>query len=68
MAVDVDLSTTVRTGIPHELFQTLALSFSFVLAPYDVSADGQRFLIYSTGKPADAPITVVRNWWATLTR
>ena len=62
MAADVDSSTMV-VGIPHELFQT-PISFVSVRnsTAYDVSADGQRFLIYSTGYRANAPITVVLNW------
>ena len=62
MAVDVNPSTSV-VGIPHELFQT-PLSFVSVRnsTAYDVTADGERFLIYSTGQRANAPITVVINW------
>jgi Tol biopolymer transport system component len=34
---------------------------------YDVSADGQRFLIYMDPKGTeDVPITVILNWWAEL--
>jgi len=63
MAADVDPGVT-RVGIPHELFQT---SISPVSIPrnstaYDVSADGQRFLMYSTVKQESAPITIVQNW------
>jgi serine/threonine protein kinase len=66
MAADVN-PTTSAVGIPHELFQT-PISYVSVRnsAAYDVSADGQRFLIYSTGQRADAPITVVLNWFTEL--
>jgi hypothetical protein len=37
--------------------------------PYDVSADGQRFLINTPKEePSAVPITVVVNWTAGLTR
>jgi len=66
MAVDVNPSTSV-VGIPRELFQT-PLSFVSVRnsTAYDVTADGERFLIYSTGQQANAPITVVLNWFEEL--
>ncbi len=65
MAADVTLASTVSLGVPHELFRTPLTNA--VVSQYDVTADGQRFLIAmpleSTG---DAPITVVLNWWAAL--
>jgi serine/threonine protein kinase/Tol biopolymer transport system component len=63
MAADVDPGAT-RVGIPHELFQTSIASISIPRSStaYDVSADGQRFLMYSTGKQESAPITIVQNW------
>ena len=61
MAVDVTLGATVTWRIPRELFQ--ASPFFLNATRYDVSADGQRFLIYS---PSERAITVVMNWWAGL--
>jgi eukaryotic-like serine/threonine-protein kinase len=62
MAADVNPSTSV-VGIPHELFQTPIRYVSVRNSTaYDVSKDGQRFLIYSTGQRANTPITVVLNW------
>lgn len=61
MAVDVTLGATVTWRIPHELFQ--ASPFFLNATRYDVSADGQKFLIYS---PTESAITVVMNWWAGL--
>jgi len=63
MAVDVSLSATVTPGVPHELFQASAGIATG--QRYDVSADGQRFLMYSLNRE-NAPITVVMNWWAGL--
>jgi Tol biopolymer transport system component len=66
MAVDINPSTSV-VGIPHELFQTPISSVSVDSGTtYDVSADGQRFLIYSTSQLGNAPITVVLNWFEEL--
>jgi hypothetical protein len=49
------------------LFQ--ANTVPYARNPYDVSADGQRFLINTPKEEASAvPITVVVNWTAGLTR
>ncbi len=65
MAVDVTTGVPLNAGIPHELFQ--ATMSGALLSHYDVSADGQRFLIYSPPASAEnTPITVVLNWWAGL--
>jgi Tol biopolymer transport system component len=67
MAVDVNLGGTVTIGIPHELFH--ASTFTLLGSRYDVSADGQRFLMFSPdSSTGNAPITVVLNWWAGLKR
>jgi eukaryotic-like serine/threonine-protein kinase len=60
MAVDIQTGLGVTVGVPHTLFETK------INAPYwDVSADGQRFLLATaTALTADSPITVVLNWWA----
>lgn len=53
-----------EVGTVTSLFQTCARrgAFSMYYA-YDVSADGQRFLVNSVvGEPASAPITLVVNW------
>ncbi|MBI3664831.1 MAG: PD40 domain-containing protein [Acidobacteria bacterium] len=65
MAVEVKATATAfETGRPRELFQTRAGSLAAPFIPiYDVTADGQRFLINcaleAEGPP---PITVVMNW------
>jgi eukaryotic-like serine/threonine-protein kinase len=73
MTVDVQSDgTAVRPGTPRALFKTNALTQnhrgSTIDIPYDVSADGQRFLLNERLTPAGqgAPITVVLNWTAAL--
>jgi Tol biopolymer transport system component len=65
MAVDFQSSgTTVEIGRPRELFQAPVTSY-IVRHSYDVSADGQRFLINTMlESAAGQPITMVTNWAA----
>lgn len=69
MAVSVRSSgTSVETDTPRELFP---VTFpGNVTSPYDVSSDGQRFLVLELtgGNQAPAPLTVVLNWQAGLKR
>ena len=73
MAVDVSFNPTFKAGIPKALFPAPILggAGSTGSTRYDVTADGQRFLINSvttetnTGGKAP-PITVVLNWQAGL--
>jgi len=64
MAVEVKATaTTFETGRPRELFQTRVVTAPPFSHTYDVTADGQRFLMNTVleaeGPP---PITVVMNW------
>ncbi len=53
-------------GVVKQLFATRVVTFAGFYQ-YDVSADGQRFLINTTPEQAaSAPITVVLNWTAGL--
>ena len=69
MAVPVTTGTTFDVGSPTELFQTsprqpVSTNDHFV---YDVSRDGQRFLINTQVKQAEtAPMTIILNWPAKL--
>jgi Tol biopolymer transport system component len=67
MAAEVDGSgATFRVGTVRPLFQTQRTGAGY---QYDVSADGQRFLINTLPEDAEpAPITVVVNWTAGLQR
>jgi eukaryotic-like serine/threonine-protein kinase len=64
MAVDVKLGATFEMGTPKPLFQTQVSSFE-TPNRYDVSADGQRFLINSAVQETSrAPLVVILNWAA----
>ena len=65
MAVDVKTDAIFGHGIPRPLFQT---DVNMVLQrnSYDVTADGQRFLVNSLIQDESSPITVVVNWTAEL--
>jgi eukaryotic-like serine/threonine-protein kinase len=69
MAVDIRASPgKVEAGVPHALFPA-SLSGPNILYPYDVTPDGQRFLIQEplpqTGAGA-ATFTILMNWQAGL--
>ena len=71
MAASIEVSKqTVNVGNPVPLFQTqIALGgyMNIMRAQYDVSSDGQRFLINNTvGDPSPSPITIVTNWASLL--
>ena len=73
MAVPVDTTAGFSAGKPHELFRGDYLtSFGgYVRANYDVSSDGQRFLMLQRVDADDTPpsqITVVLNWLEELKR
>jgi eukaryotic-like serine/threonine-protein kinase len=48
---------------PQTLFRTAAFSTSF--APYDVTADGKKFIMNTVGEQ-NTPLTLVVNWTANL--
>jgi eukaryotic-like serine/threonine-protein kinase len=66
VAVDVNTSgNAVRLGTPHILFQAVGIQREY--GPYDVTADGKRFLINSGNlKEGSDPFTLVQNWPAEL--
>jgi hypothetical protein len=67
MAVDVSTGAAFEAGTPHALFATSLKNASG--SKYDVSADGQRFLLNRPiGEESSPPITLVQNWMALLKR
>ena len=71
MAVEITTQPSFRTGTPRQLFEgPYRRSSSPTTAQYDVSADGQRFLmVQEESQEAEAPqLNVVLNWFEELKR
>lgn len=71
MAVAIDLESSSEVGTPQMLFEGPYLPTHFSFANYDVSADGQRFLMLApVGPQVDGAtqINVVLNWTEELKR
>jgi Tol biopolymer transport system component len=66
MAVTVEPGTPPRFSLPRELFVTRASSNALTRNRYDVSKDGQRFLILTGGDVGVGPTTVVLDWLGQL--
>jgi Tol biopolymer transport system component len=68
MAVDIRTRPGFEAGTPRALFQTRIKPLVEARNHYDVTADGQRFVV-SSRRPEDAslPITVVVQWPQALT-
>jgi Tol biopolymer transport system component len=66
VAVDVNLSGKApQLGVPHTLFQASAVQRQN--GPFDVTADGKRFLVnIGNLKEGSDPLTLVLNWPAEL--
>jgi Tol biopolymer transport system component len=62
MAVDVELSPTLKVGRPRELFRSNMVDGR--LHTYAVAADGQRFLMVMKARSTPEPLhlTVLTNW------
>ncbi len=69
MAVDIATQPIFTAGNPRVLFQGDYVLSTVVLANYDVSPGGQRFLMVKPGESAQAAqtqINVVLNWFEEL--
>jgi eukaryotic-like serine/threonine-protein kinase len=66
MAVPVELGAQPTIGVPEELFQ--ALLEEAADTQYDVTADGQRFLLNRTLIEDRVPVSIVLGWPARLER
>jgi len=64
MAVDISSGERLDVGKPHALFPTRILPLVEARNHYDVTSDGQRFVINSRRtQDAALPITVVSGWF-----
>jgi serine/threonine protein kinase len=67
MAVDVTLSPEVEIGVPRRLFVAPVQRSVATRNRFDVTGDGQRFLLVSLlNRGAVSPTTVILNWTAEL--
>ena len=67
MSVDVTLGGTFKAGVPKVLLQVPIFGGGVnLLNRWDMTADGQRFLINTVGGSVSAPLTLVENWPALL--
>ncbi|MFY9561956.1 MAG: protein kinase [Terriglobales bacterium] len=68
MSVPITLKTgVVEVGAAHPLFRfNNPVGIVGVISPYDVTPDGQRFVLITTPNQTPRPITLVTNWTAEL--
>ena len=68
MAVDVTTQPAFSAGKPRMLFERQYFSTPFpqTFPRYDVTRDGQRFLMIKQGAQAPTQINVVQNWISEL--
>ncbi len=69
MAVDITTEPTFRAGTPRLLFEGVYIQSQRGAAFYDVTPDGQRFvMVQAQQEAAQAQINVVLNWFEELKR
>jgi len=65
MAAEVKLQPPLEISTPVELFHMVMADIVHgMVAPYDVSPDGQRFLVIVPVQSAPVPLTLIQNWTA----
>ena len=63
MAVGIDTTGgSFKATVPHELFATSITSTHHSFRQYDVSLDGQRFVVNTRAEQSSEPITLYANW------
>jgi len=70
MSVPVKTSgAAIEFGAPKALFKTRLLGQQSILHEFDVTSDGQRFIVGTLiGEPKSSPPTVILNWAAELNK
>jgi eukaryotic-like serine/threonine-protein kinase len=69
MAVPIQAGAALAAGSPQSLFELRGVGSGAPRRyPYDVTADGQRFLVSLPVSEATTPITIVLNWTAEVKR
>jgi hypothetical protein len=64
MSVDVNTRPVFQSGNPHPLFDSNIVDTGIRTGPisWDLSPDGNRFLIISPNTPETSSLTVTLNW------
>jgi hypothetical protein len=71
MVVDVTTEPSFRPDKPRMLFEKVSMTsyWSDIVTQYDISPDGQRFLMVEPAERVDVTeITLVQNWFEELKR
>ena len=68
MVVDITTEASLSVGTPRLLFEGRYWSTSWSLTNYDVSPDGQRFLMVKEDSRPVTQMNVVQNWFEELRR
>jgi Tol biopolymer transport system component len=68
MAAAVRTGETVEAGVPAPLFKTTLPPAPIFSTPYEVTADGQRFLMLVESESSQRSLTVTTNWLAKVRR
>jgi Tol biopolymer transport system component len=66
MVVSIRTSPTLQVGTPRELFSGPFLEDVYGDRSFDVTADGERFLMFEANPAAAPELRVIRNWAAEL--
>ncbi|MEQ1910336.1 MAG: hypothetical protein ABMA15_16055 [Vicinamibacterales bacterium] len=67
MAVSVSMTPTLSVGTPQKLFRTpIDPAGAMTYSQFDVSPDGQRFLMVVPSTDAPQPVNVILNWQSLL--
>jgi hypothetical protein len=69
MAAEVKLQPSLEISTPVELFRKVMVDIIHgLIAPYDVSPDGEKFLVIVPVQSAPVPLTLIQNWPALMKR
>ena len=68
MAVEITTEPVFSAGTPQLVFEGSYQPSLGRIAMYDVTRDGQRFVMIEPRQGAEAPINVVLNWFEELKR
>jgi hypothetical protein len=69
MAAEVKYQPSLEISTPTRLFRmTMVDLIHGLISPYDVSPDGQKFLVIVPVQSSPVPLTLIQNWKAFIER